>query len=297
MKKNILFVAISIALAITSCTKDDGLSFPGVTTTGPTNITKHSVTTGGTVISDGGATITERGIVFGTAVNPTILTNKVADTYNKLGAFTTVLSNLTEGTTYHVRAYAISSVGVAYGGDSTFTTLGTAPAPSTSITTTQTVKLAFSPLQLYTLFRFRDSSIRPLTDSATSNWDFGFIQKNDTANMFVNSFSSGPGNAGAIVQPSYFNTVLAAPSTGYGYDTTATQRAIKGSDWYNLNTALPTLVSPRTFIFKTADGSHYAKLEILNVGYVNLLPGTPPQPDTLTYTFRYTYQANGTTTF
>ncbi len=300
--KNIFVLAFVILTTISSCKKEDGTTLPTVTTTAPTNITLRGVKTGGNVISDGGATIIERGIVFGTDANPTILTNKLTDAINGLGAYTSVLSSLTSGITYHIRAYAINEVGVSYGADISFKTLGTTPIPSTSFTTTKSLKLPFSPLQFYTLFRFKDSTNVANTDSATSNWDFGFIQSAYAPNMFVNSHSSGPGNAGAIVQANAFNTVVTAPLNGYAYDTTATQTAIKGSDWYSFNLAtptLPTIVTPRTFVFKTADGAHYAKLELTSVSPVNMITGGPfgSQPDSLVYTFRYTYQTNGTNIF
>jgi hypothetical protein len=118
--------------------------------------------------------------------------------------------------------------------------------------------------------------------------------------MIANSHSSGPGSAGVIVQSSLYDGVTTAPSTGYAYDTAVNQRAVKAADWYTYNpvTHLPQLVTPRTFVFKAADGLHYAKVELLNVGYINLIgSGGAMMPDTLTYKFRYSYQANGSTTF
>jgi len=47
-------------------------------------------------------------------------------------------------------------------------------------------------------------------------------------------------------------------------------------------------------IIKTADGAHYAKLELLNIGY-GAFAG--PTPTTLIYKFRYVYKADGSTTF
>lgn len=170
---------------------------------------------------------------------------------------------------------------------------------STTITSTQTLKVKY-PTGANSLFRFKDSTIVASSDIATTNWDFGFIHENYTPSMIVNSHSSGPGSAGVIAQASLYDGVTTAPTTGYAYDTTVTQRAVKAADWYTYNpvTHLPQLVTPRTFIFKAADGIHYAKVELLNVGYVNLIgSGGAALPDTLTYKFRYSYQANGSTTF
>lgn len=171
---------------------------------------------------------------------------------------------------------------------------------SSSISVRKTFKVKYGSTVQYGLFRFSDSSLRPNTDSATANWDFGIIHANFTPNIFVNSHASGPGAAAALVQANLFDSVKMAPTSGYAYDTTATQRAIKSSDWYTYNpvTRLPQLVTPRTIIFKTADGAHYAKMEMLAVGYDTLIPaGGMMIPDSLKYTFKYSYQPNGTTTF
>jgi len=170
---------------------------------------------------------------------------------------------------------------------------------STTITSTQTLKVKYTTGS-NSLFRFKDSTIVASSEITTTNWDFGFIHENYVPSMIVNSHISGPGSAGVIVLPSLYDGVATAPSSGYAYDTTINQRAVKAADWYTYNpqTHLPQLVTPRTFVFKAADGIHYAKVELLNVGYVNLVPaGGTMLPDSLTYKFRYSYQANGSTTF
>jgi starch-binding outer membrane protein SusE/F len=98
------------------------VDLPVVTTTAVTAITKTSATSGGEVTYDGGSAITARGLVWGTAANPTIANNKI-DGGTGTGLFTSNLSGLTLFTTYHVRAYATNSAGTAYGDDIKFTTL------------------------------------------------------------------------------------------------------------------------------------------------------------------------------
>ena len=71
------------------------------------------------VSSDGGATVTERGVCWGTASQPTIGSNHTADTGTGIGDFT-VTATLTPGSTYYVRAYATNSEGTAYGAEMTF---------------------------------------------------------------------------------------------------------------------------------------------------------------------------------
>ena len=95
--------------------------YPTVTTSSVTNITAATATSGGNVISDGGATVTARGVCWSTAPNPTIADSHTTDG-NGTGSFTSSLTGLTANTTYYVRAYATNSVGTAYGNEVSFTT-------------------------------------------------------------------------------------------------------------------------------------------------------------------------------
>jgi len=92
-----------------------------VTTDSVSNIQQTTATSGGDVTSDGGATVTERGICYSLTANPTTADTKVI-TGNGLGLFISNMTGLISETAYHVRAYAINSVGTAYGEDRTFTT-------------------------------------------------------------------------------------------------------------------------------------------------------------------------------
>ena len=86
-----------------------------------------TATLGGNVTGDGGATITERGVVYSaTATNgsPVIGGTGVtkATTSGTTGAFTVNISSLTLGTQYSFAAYATNSLGTTYTGTGTFTT-------------------------------------------------------------------------------------------------------------------------------------------------------------------------------
>jgi uncharacterized protein (TIGR02145 family) len=87
---------------------------PTVTTTAITDIQPLSAVSGGNVTNDGGATVTERGIVYATTANPTITNFKITSGTGT-GTFTATLSPLASQTTYYVRAYATNSFGTAYG--------------------------------------------------------------------------------------------------------------------------------------------------------------------------------------
>ncbi len=94
---------------------------PTIVTTQPTNIAYNSATVGGNVTNDGGAEVTERGIVYATTQNPTTADSKVSNG-SGLGEFTYNLTDLQDGTSYYVRAYAINAKGTSYGEEVSFTT-------------------------------------------------------------------------------------------------------------------------------------------------------------------------------
>jgi uncharacterized protein (TIGR02145 family) len=106
----------------------------------PNTITTISAISGGSISSNGGAAITTSGLVWDLNVNPTIaLSTKTTDGTTS-GTFTSSITGLTQGATYHVRAYATNYLGTSYGPDITFTTITTptvsATASVTSITGT-----------------------------------------------------------------------------------------------------------------------------------------------------------------
>lgn len=107
---------------------------PTVTTSSATNISYTSAFVGGNVTSDGGATITERGVCYATYSSPTTSNSKMKSG-SGTGSFTANLTSLSDGTTYYARAYAINSEGTTYGSQVTFTT----KAYSTPTVTTNTV--------------------------------------------------------------------------------------------------------------------------------------------------------------
>ncbi len=85
------------------------------------NLTRLAITVSmaASVISDGGAAVTERGVCWSTSPNPTISSTHTAASGTGIGDFT-ISEDLTPGTTYYVRAYATNSAGTAYGGEVTF---------------------------------------------------------------------------------------------------------------------------------------------------------------------------------
>ena len=105
---------------------DSGLGWsvvaePVVTTKMVGDITSCSAQCGGFVSGRGGADVISRGVCWSTVPNPTVNDSHTADGTGN-GGFKSVLSGLTPGTTYHIRAYATNSAGTAYGEELSFTT-------------------------------------------------------------------------------------------------------------------------------------------------------------------------------
>ncbi len=95
---------------------------PTVTTQAVSSIAQTTATGNGNVTSDGGSTITERGVCWNTSTNPTT-SNSKATSAGTTGAYTASLTSLTPSTHYYVRAYAINALGTSYGSNVEFDSL------------------------------------------------------------------------------------------------------------------------------------------------------------------------------
>jgi len=95
---------------------------PTLSTTNVSNITVNSAQSGGNITDDGGKTITGRGVCWSTSQNPTTADSTTLDG-SGMGSYTSLLTGLSSGTTYYVRAYATNSIGTSYGDEVTCTTL------------------------------------------------------------------------------------------------------------------------------------------------------------------------------
>lgn len=110
----IVFFAVS---GCVSTEEPDVVELATVVTNSVSELTPVSAKIGGEVQNDGGATVTERGIVFGLTPNPSIISfdNTILGGGSGIGSFVVDIENLTTGTTYYARAYAINEAGTAYG--------------------------------------------------------------------------------------------------------------------------------------------------------------------------------------
>ena len=154
----------------------------------------------------------------------------------------------------------------------------------------------------YTFFSLGTNSKIASTDSATSNWDLAFAG----TTIRINAGTSGPGNGGAFVYTGTFDALTSVPvDSTFRIDQAPTYAITKGSGkgWYNYDgpNNLVTAIPGRVLVIKTATGK-YAKVEILNYYKGNTTPLSTASDsikiyDSRYYSFRYTYQADGTTTF
>ncbi|MCP4146619.1 MAG: hypothetical protein GY757_02615 [bacterium] len=108
------------------------LALATVTTYDVTNIGITTADFSGEVTDEGSSEVTSRGLCWNTAGSPTTA-GDMETLGSGIGTFSSSNTSLTENTTYYVRAFAINSVGTAYGNETSFTTL----AESISVTITE----------------------------------------------------------------------------------------------------------------------------------------------------------------
>ena len=107
---------------------------PTVNSPTSSGIGATTATLGATFQADGGASITDYGVVWGTSANPTTADTKVQKGTSSTPpeTFTVSATGLPAGTLVHYRGYAINSVGTAYSADGSFTTLASEPPSQAS---------------------------------------------------------------------------------------------------------------------------------------------------------------------
>jgi hypothetical protein len=144
--------------AVVSFTTDVLITAPVVVSDSVTGVTISAATVNGTVNSDGGTAITERGFVYSASNgSPTVADQKVAIA-GTTGAMQYALINLSSDTVYFIRAFATNNQGTTYGTVLTFRTvkeatiirnLGTTPVDTGAVTEEPTVgeTIVTSPLE------------------------------------------------------------------------------------------------------------------------------------------------------
>jgi uncharacterized protein (TIGR02145 family) len=117
---NILSVSVNDIDSITFYTPNPN-TLATLSTQNITVLSNSSASGGGTVLTDGGSPVLQRGVCWNTSPNPTIANNFTNDG-NGIGGFLSTITPLLPSTTYYVRAYATNANGTSYGNQVVFTT-------------------------------------------------------------------------------------------------------------------------------------------------------------------------------
>jgi hypothetical protein len=132
-KKNCLTLLTVMGLVLlvsTSCKKNDDNNdnnnppagvVPTIEAAPATDITSSTAVVAALVSSDGGQTVTARGVCWSTGITPTISDNTTVDGA-AAGNFTSHITGLSATTTYYFRAYATNIIGTGYSSTFSFTT-------------------------------------------------------------------------------------------------------------------------------------------------------------------------------
>ncbi|MDO7848995.1 FG-GAP-like repeat-containing protein, partial [Hymenobacter sp. M29] len=118
-------------------------SLATVATAVPANVTTTSATLGGSVTADGGATVTDRGVVYSTTNTAPTTADTKAQNGTGTGTFSQTILGLTPSAMYYVRAYATNGAGTSYGTVQQFRTIAaptvTTATPAAVATTSATL--------------------------------------------------------------------------------------------------------------------------------------------------------------
>jgi hypothetical protein len=225
-------------------------ALPILITESVTGITGTTATSGGQVTSDGGGTVTVRGVVWSAHINPTIADAKTVDSLSN-DVYTSQLTGLTPGGEYHVRAYATNAAGTGYGGDILFT--------ATSPTGVPTVTTAAASLA--------SSSTATAGGNVTSAngkdiTDRGIVWAADKLPTLADNKLKATGTTGAFTltltglkaSTAYYARAYATNAVGTGYGSAVMVATLNG---YGLPAAVSPLVSNRWLDYTPPYNAYY----------------------------------------
>lgn len=120
--KSAALAALPAILLFTACRKKDQFTIPQLTTLQVVDVANGTAGTGGTIISDGGKQIVFSGIAWSkTNQLPTIADDTTKNVFLS-GTYNVRMKNVAPSSTYYIRAYAITEIGIGYGDVVSFTT-------------------------------------------------------------------------------------------------------------------------------------------------------------------------------
>jgi len=181
-----------------------------------------------TVVNEGGSTLTEVGLCWGTSPDPTVTTNtgKIVDPYYDYVTGTSVgsswpldMTGLTVGTVYHVRAFATnSSSQTAYGTDVSFT--------ATAATLGQNVYLNYQPGVVFSISNGGNNGLIALSFNPGNTTDWGCSPSSGAGGTAI---GTGSANTDSIIAK---NFSLGCTSLGLIGAFAADVTKWYGIDWY-----------------------------------------------------------------
>jgi hypothetical protein len=98
-------------------------SAPDIITIQATSITINSAQIGGEILSDGGLTITNKGVCYSSTTSNPSISGLTVSAGSGNSSFTSSISGLESNTTYYARSFATNSLGTSYGETISFNTL------------------------------------------------------------------------------------------------------------------------------------------------------------------------------
>jgi len=223
----LLIVTGYILIYTNSCKKDEipAVQIPVLTTLTVSDITQTSYTSGGSIISLGGAMVTARGVCWGTNKTPTIANSKTTDGTGE-GSYTSDVTGLSPNTTYYIRAYATNIAGTGYGSVLSFKTLAIQiPVLTTSVVSSITFTTATCGGNI-------------ISDGGSTYMIRGVCWRTDTTPTIADSKTNDGSDTGSFISsitglfPNtiYYVRAYATNSEGTGYGNTILFTTLSGGD-------------------------------------------------------------------
>lgn len=213
--KIVFFILLSLSVSMSSCKKTEVMPLVKVTTDPVSQISRTSGSFKGSMINEGKDTVIEYGFCWSTKALPTYADNRVVPQFITNGIYGREVGGLLPGTTYYVRAYAITVKNKIYGNQESFTT-----KPATALTT-------FNPQLTYQTVSDIDGNSYKTIKIGTQEW----LAEN------LKTTRLNDGTAIPLVTDDYKWSQLNTPGYCWYYNDEAVFKNIYGGyyNWYAVN--------------------------------------------------------------